>query len=123
VDKEFNEDQQFSDTSFSIRNKLAQVVKLLTKKLYDFENLIALTFHQEQHDSHNEFLEEFAALIFRVDISLPWRWRQKVYSCINEAGNHLGNLDVDGRLISLRKWCDRLDWICVDKDRACGSLI
>jgi len=46
-----------------------------------------------------------------------------VYSCINEERNHLGNLDVDGRLIYLRKGCGGLDWICVDKDRACGSLI
>lgn len=88
-----------------------------------FENLIALTCHQEQHDSLSEVLEEFAALVFRVDILVPWRWRQKVFSCINEEGNHLGNLDVDGRLISLRKGCDSLDWICVDRDRACGSLL
>lgn len=99
------------------------MVKLLTKKLRDFENHIALTCHQQQHDSYNDVLEKFAALIFRVDIFLPWRWRQKVYSCINEEGDHLGNLDVDGRLNSLRKGCDGLDWTCVDKDRACGSLI
>ena len=46
-----------------------------------------------------------------------------MFSCINEEGNHLENLDVDGRLISLRKGCDSLDWICVDRDRACGSLL
>jgi hypothetical protein len=88
-----------------------------------FENLIALTCHHEQHDSPSEVLEEYAALIFRVDILLPWRWRQKVFSCINEEGNHLGNLDVNGRLIYLRKGYDSLNWIRVDKDGARGSLI
>jgi hypothetical protein len=50
-------------------------------------------------DVHTDVLEESAASIFRIEVLLPRRWRQKVYSCINEGRNHLGNLDVDGRLI------------------------
>jgi hypothetical protein len=45
-----------------------------------------------------------------------------VCSYINEERSHLGNLDVDESLISLRKGCENLDWVCVGKDRACGSL-
>ena len=88
-----------------------------------FENLIALACHVGQHDTRTDVLEEFDAPIFRVDVLPLWRWRQKGYSYIKEEGNHLGNLDVDGRLISLRKGCDVVDWICVDEDRACGRLI
>jgi hypothetical protein len=99
------------------------VVKLLTYNYVTFENLRALACHQEEHDSRNDVVQGFAAIIFRVDILLPWRWKQKECSCINEERNHLGNLDVDGRLIFLRKSCDSLGWICVDNDRACGGLI